>query len=241
MASRIRLESLLNPDHACENSGDGAGPAYSKAGHTVAMLLNTEPSDQRSGARHTVAMLLDAALSDHPGEAMQPDAETSDQPSEAGRSQSPVVGGGGGGGSSSSPGPSPIMSISSIVTPKEPEEAEAEEEEEKKEEEEEKFDDEGVPAGKACRPYTEEHGYFVWYHRVDLREDWRHVGTKFRARFGAGRTVMSLQNLYYTFSRKKGVECRRIGAGLHVPGVVGRTDKRYSWMRPEHRRRPRRL
>ncbi|OAP54575.1 hypothetical protein AYL99_11023 [Fonsecaea erecta] len=100
-----------------------------------------------------------------------------------------------------------------------------------------KYDDENVPAGPRCHAYTEEHGYFVWYHRVDLEEDWRDVGFEFRARFGEGRALMALQSLYYSFSRKKGVECR---VGTHVPGVMECTDKRYSWMLPEHRRRPRR-
>ena len=125
-------------------------------------------------------------------------------------------------------GPSPIMSLSFMVSPEEEPGPGP------------RYDDEGVPAGPPCHPYTVEHGYFVWYHRVDLGQDWRDVGREFRARFGEGRALVALQSLYCSFSRKKGVECRKIGAGLHVPGVMDWTDKRYSWMRPEHRRRPRR-
>ncbi|KIW93081.1 uncharacterized protein Z519_05686 [Cladophialophora bantiana CBS 173.52] len=121
--------------------------------------------------------------------------------------------------------PSPTMSISFIVSPEEPKE---------------EFDDKGAPAGRPCHHYTEEHGFFVWYHRVDLGEDWRVVGKEFWEKFGKGRALVALQGLYYGFSKRKGVKSRRIRPDSRVPRMVEWTHKRYSWMRPEDRKRPQR-
>ncbi|KAI5303234.1 component of the polarisome [Ascosphaera pollenicola] len=101
--------------------------------------------------------------------------------------------------------------------------------------------------------YDEEEMYFIWYHRVDLRQEWRDVRESFNAQF-ANRPRNGFQGIqckYYRFIKEK--KCptlreqrrrrsesdgvREPGDNLPAYGVVRWTKIRYPWMRPADRAR----
>ncbi|KZZ91546.1 hypothetical protein AAP_03252 [Ascosphaera apis ARSEF 7405] len=101
--------------------------------------------------------------------------------------------------------------------------------------------------------YDEEEMYFIWYHRVDLRQEWRDVRESFNAQFPnrPRNGFQGIQCKYYRFIKEK--KCptlreqrrrrsesdgvREPGDNLPAYGVVRWTKIRYPWMRPADRAR----
>ncbi|KAI5284537.1 hypothetical protein KEM54_001250 [Ascosphaera aggregata] len=99
--------------------------------------------------------------------------------------------------------------------------------------------------------YDEEEMYFIWYHRVDLRQEWRDVRESFNAQFPnrPRNGFQGIQCKYYRFIKEKNCptlrEQRRRrsesdgmrdpGDSLPAYGVVRWTKTRYPWMRPADR------
>lgn len=109
---------------------------------------------------------------------------------------------------------------------------------------------------RAPRPkYTDEEMYFIWYHRVDLDEDWRDCTDAFNKQFpGQGRSERNTQGIqckFYRFINAKKCptvrEQRRLKDGEFMAhgrstrerllpkfGVVEWCHVWYPWMRAEH-------
>ena len=91
----------------------------------------------------------------------------------------------------------------------------------------------------ACRKYTTEQAYFIWYYRTDLEQCWDEVERAFHHHFGDKRPKGGLQCKFYRMLEEKNVEKvrqqarsgrRRRGHMVRRCGVVQRTTARYSWM-----------
>lgn len=97
---------------------------------------------------------------------------------------------------------------------------------------------------RAPRPkYEEQQAFFIWYHRTDLSEPWDQVLREFGRQFHHRRPKGGLQCKFYRLLEEWNVEKVRI-QNRHARdspkdrvgafGVVQRTTKRFSWMRPHH-------
>ena len=99
--------------------------------------------------------------------------------------------------------------------------------------------------------YQEEEMYFIWYHRVDLEEEWKEVQDRFNQQFPTRqrRGFQGLQCKFYRFIKEKRCpavrEQRRISDGespgrgpkselLPKYGVSQWCNVWYPWMRREH-------
>lgn len=108
---------------------------------------------------------------------------------------------------------------------------------------------------RAPRPkYTDEEMYFIWYHRVDLDEDWKDCTDAFNSQFpGQGRSERNTQGIqckFYRFINAKKCptvrEQRRLKDGEFMArgrpsrermpkfGVVEWCRVWYPWMHPKH-------
>ncbi|KAL1991216.1 hypothetical protein VTN49DRAFT_5720 [Thermomyces lanuginosus] len=114
----------------------------------------------------------------------------------------------------------------------------------------------GTVRRRAPRPkYEEEEMYFIWYHRVDLEEEWKEVQRCFNRQFyhrgRAERNTQGIQCKFYRFIKEKKCptvrEQRRLRDGefmgggrrsrndrLPAYGVVKWCGIWFPWMRPEH-------
>ncbi|OAP59057.1 hypothetical protein AYL99_06355 [Fonsecaea erecta] len=93
-----------------------------------------------------------------------------------------------------------------------------------------------------CKKYELEQAYFIWYHRIDLRENWDNVEQEFHRQFGEARKKAGLQCKFYRVLGEANVEkireqarsqLRLRGDKFNKYGVVQRTARRFPWMRPE--------
>ncbi|KAK6366863.1 hypothetical protein LTS17_010414 [Exophiala oligosperma] len=90
--------------------------------------------------------------------------------------------------------------------------------------------------------YTEEKMFFVWYHRVDLDMSWDEVTNAYNRFFPEDRRKGGLQCRFYRaldqYNVKKVRQQARFGrirGGLIEKfGVLDCTDRRFTWMLPEH-------
>jgi hypothetical protein len=100
--------------------------------------------------------------------------------------------------------------------------------------------------------YDEEEMYFIWYHRVDLEEEWKEVQERFNRQFPrrgrAERNTQGIQCKFYRFIKYKNCpnvrEQRRTKDGqffarerareLPDYGVVQWCGLWFPWMKPEH-------
>lgn len=99
-------------------------------------------------------------------------------------------------------------------------------------------------AARAPRPkYSDDQGYFIWYHRTDLAEPWDRVLQEFAKQFNHRRPKGGLQCKFYRLLGDWGVEKVREQARQSQSrsrdrvgqyGLVQRTTLRYDWMQPEH-------
>lgn len=113
----------------------------------------------------------------------------------------------------------------------------------------------GTVRRRAPRPkYEEEEMYFIWYHRVDLEEEWKEVQRCFNRQFyhrgRAERNTQGIQCKFYRFIKEKKCptvrEQRRLRDGEFMGGRRSRNDRLpaygvvkwcgiwFPWMRPEH-------
>lgn len=94
--------------------------------------------------------------------------------------------------------------------------------------------------------------YFIWYHRIDLEEDWKECAEAFNRQFPSpqGRNVQGIQCKFYRFINSKRCptvrEQRRLkdgelvtgrrshGERLPQYGVVEWCNIWYPWMKPNH-------
>lgn len=92
--------------------------------------------------------------------------------------------------------------------------------------------------------YTAEQLYFLWYHRIDLREHWHTIVDKFEIQFNQRRNVGALECRFYRILKDWGIEkvreqSRIIGRGdrseLPRYGVIQQTTARFWWMHEPHR------
>lgn len=96
--------------------------------------------------------------------------------------------------------------------------------------------------------YTEEQIIFIWYMRTDMRLSWDKVLDSYRRCFSVSRDKSGLQCRFYRVLIDWGVEKVRDqnphprdgnkDQMIGQYGVVQRTNKRYWWMKLEHRRTP---
>ncbi|CRG90577.1 hypothetical protein PISL3812_07621 [Talaromyces islandicus] len=100
--------------------------------------------------------------------------------------------------------------------------------------------------------YMEEEMYFIWYHRIDLEEDWKECADAFNRQFPSpqGRNVQGIQCKFYRFINSKRCptvrEQRRLKDGELITGRRGRGERLpqygvvewcniwYPWMKAEH-------
>ncbi|KIX95766.1 uncharacterized protein Z520_08474 [Fonsecaea multimorphosa CBS 102226] len=96
----------------------------------------------------------------------------------------------------------------------------------------------------SCKKYGVEQVYFIWYHRIDLGQDWDDIEREFHHQFGEARKKSGLQCKFYRVLGEKNIEkVRQQGRSGHRGrgnkidkfGVVERTSQRFPWMRPEDR------
>ncbi|KAH8696084.1 hypothetical protein BGW36DRAFT_397720 [Talaromyces proteolyticus] len=105
---------------------------------------------------------------------------------------------------------------------------------------------------RAPRPkYMEEEMYFIWYHRIDLEEDWKECADAFNRQFPTqGRNVQGIQCKFYRFINSKRCptvrEQRRLKddqlVGSRRPraerlpkyGVIEWCNVWYPWMNADH-------
>lgn len=98
------------------------------------------------------------------------------------------------------------------------------------------------------RRYTEEEMYFIWYHRVDLNEDWTACVEAFNRQFYrkglSERNMLGIQTKFYRFIQVKGCPTVRKqqqhedrSSDRHIPkfGVIEWCKIRYQWMNKHHR------
>lgn len=98
---------------------------------------------------------------------------------------------------------------------------------------------------RAARPkYDEERTLFVWYNRTDLGRPWPRVLCEYRQEFRECRNKPGLQCKFYRTLSEWNVEKVRAqkrtsrdlpGDCVGRYGVIQRTNRRYRWMKPEHR------
>lgn len=97
---------------------------------------------------------------------------------------------------------------------------------------------------RAPRPkYSDDQGYFIWYHRTDLAEPWDRVLQEFAKQFNHRRPKGGLQCKFYRLLGDWGVEKVREQArqsqsrsrdSVGRYGLVQRTNLRFPWMRQDH-------
>jgi hypothetical protein len=89
------------------------------------------------------------------------------------------------------------------------------------------------------KKYDPEQAYWIWYHRIDLGEEWDEVIEKYSLHFGEPRGKSGIQTKYYRLLNEHRVEAVRIQrkgrkkkrrAPGNTFGVVQRTTERFAWM-----------
>ncbi|KIW63480.1 hypothetical protein PV04_10312 [Phialophora macrospora] len=97
------------------------------------------------------------------------------------------------------------------------------------------------------KKYDPEQAYWIWYHRIDLGEEWDEVIEKYSVQFGEPRGKSGIQTKYYRVLNEHRVEAVRLQrkgrkkkrrAPGNTFGVVQRTTERFAWMRPADQRKP---
>ncbi|KIW24353.1 uncharacterized protein PV07_10072 [Cladophialophora immunda] len=98
-----------------------------------------------------------------------------------------------------------------------------------------------------CKKYELEQKYFIWYHRIDLEQEWDDIEKAFHRQFGDLRKKGGLQCKFYRVLEESNVaKVREQAKSGHRDrrgkidkfGVVQRTTQRFLWMRPEDQSRP---
>ena len=87
-------------------------------------------------------------------------------------------------------------------------------------------------------PYTEEEQDFIWYHKEDLKLEWKDVKLAFTEQFRErSRNYQGLQCKHYRHIEGYGLPKIR-QRDKHAPtgnhGILANSRHRYHWMRPEH-------
>ncbi|GLI74852.1 hypothetical protein PoHVEF18_003100 [Penicillium ochrochloron] len=81
--------------------------------------------------------------------------------------------------------------------------------------------------------YNEEENHFIWYHHVDLSQDWEMVLESFNRQFPC-RQRTGIQGIKYTFYRfTKGKGVKRANSDLK--SFIKYTKLSYPWMREDHK------